>query len=351
MPSKYSSRHVGWEDLAFSRQDLESSSMTKKIRPNKVWVLYGGNGSEREVSLKTGSGVIAALQKKGFAVEGFDVKPQTLDSLPWAQAPDLIFLGLHGHFGEDGVVQGYLETRGIPYVGSGVLSSALSFHKGFTRNALAQVGVPTPYGYEFHGEEHFLEAERSGRLGDSFFSKNWFIKPAQEGSTVGIERYRASEIEFQHQKNRFLELFLSSLKYCEDVVVEEWIEGPEVTVSVLEGRALPSVEIRPKSKFYDYQSKYTAGASEYFCPAPLADDVLDRLSSLAVRTFHALRCQDYGRVDFIVGKDGPVVLEMNTLPGLTPTSLFPKAAAAAGMPYDEMIEELVCLSFKRQNRS
>ena len=315
-----------------------------------VWVLYGGLGSEREVSLKTGKGVVDALTRKGYAVQGFDVNPKSLDALPWTQKPDVVFIGLHGHFGEDGRIQGYLETKEVAYVGSGVLASSLSFHKGFTKNTLNHLNIPTPQGFEFQGEAHFLDEERGGHLSDGFFGKNWFIKPAQEGSTVGIERYRGCEIEPSRQKEEFLKQLSSAAKFSEDVLVEEWIDGPELTVPVLDGRALPSIEIRPKSRFYDYQSKYTVGATEYICPAPFGDEVLERLSSLAVRTYYALKCQDYGRVDFILGPKGPVVLEMNTLPGLTPTSLFPKSAAVDGMSYDDLVETLVRLGLRRQNK-
>ncbi len=320
------------------------------FRPQKVWVLYGGVSSEREVSLKTGRGVAAALENRGFGVRAFDIRPEKLDELPWAESPDIVFIGLHGHFGEDGVVQGYLECRGIPYVGSGVLSSSVSFHKGFTKSLLIHEKIPTPFAYEFNGESHLLNEERGGRLDKDFFDRNWFIKPAQEGSTIGIERFRGAEIPASQRRAVFFEKFQTALKFCQDVLVEEWIEGPEVTVPILEGRALPAIEIRPKSQFYDYQSKYTAGATEYLCPAPLDSGVLSELSSLAVRTFHVLKCQDYGRIDFILGPRGPVVLEMNTLPGMTPTSLLPKSAAAEGLSYEDFVERLVCSSYARQKK-
>lgn len=318
------------------------------MRPKSVWVLYGGSSREREVSLKTGAGVAAALEKKGFAVKAFDIRPETLDSLPWESKPDIVFIALHGHFGEDGVIQGYLETRKVPYVGSGVLSSSVSFHKGFTKSILVQDKIPTPAYFEFNDEAHFFGDERIGRLGINFYERSWFIKPAQEGSTIGIERYRAELIPQDKRRDTFLKMLASSFKFCSDVVVEEWVDGPELTVPILEGRALPAVEIRPKSQFYDYQSKYTAGATEYFCPAQLPAETLAELSSLAVRTFHVLKCQDYGRIDFIVGKSGPVVLEMNTLPGMTPTSLLPKSASVEGLSYEDFVDKLVCSSYRRQ---
>jgi D-alanine-D-alanine ligase len=321
------------------------------LRPQHIWVLYGGSSSERDVSLKTGQGVAAALEKKGFRVQAFDIRPESLDELPWSEKPDLVFVGLHGHFGEDGVVQGYLETRRVAYVGSGVLSSSVCFHKGFTKSILVQEKLPTPEYLEFNGEGHFLNEERGGRLGSDFYGRSWFIKPAQEGSTIGINRYRAEQIPDSKRRECFFEMLQDSLKYCQDIVVEEWVDGPELTVAILDGRALPPIEIRPKSHFYDYQAKYTVGATEYLCPAPLGADQSAEIYSIAVRTFHVLKCQDYGRVDFILGPKGPLVLEMNTLPGMTPTSLVPKAAAAAGMSYEDFVERLVCASYLRQTRN
>jgi D-alanine-D-alanine ligase len=324
--------------------------MNQGFRPKNVWVLYGGSSREREVSLKTGAGVAAALEKKGFATQLFDIRPEMLDSLPWNTKPDLVFIALHGHFGEDGVIQGYLESRRVPYVGSGVLSSSVCFHKGFTKSILIHDKIPTPAYVEFIDEAHFFDEERGGRLAPNFYSKSWFIKPAQEGSTIGIERYRAEMIPESKRRETFLRMLQNSFKFCSDVVVEEWIDGPEITVPIFEGRALPAIEIRPKSKFYDYESKYTVGATEYLCPAPLSEEMSGLVSSLAVRTFHVLKCQDYGRIDFIIGADGPLVLEMNTLPGMTPTSLLPKSAAADGMSYESFVEALVCFSYRRQVR-
>jgi D-alanine-D-alanine ligase len=325
--------------------------MSTRLRPQKVWVLYGGDSKERDVSIKTGQGVLAALLAKGFEAQGFDILPETLDALPWSERPDIVFVGLHGHFGEDGAIQGYLESKKIPYVGSGVLSSALSFHKGFTKSVLLHSGIPTPHYFDVNGEDHFFENERSGRLGEDFYERSWFIKPAQEGSTIGIERFRSELYAPDKKRQTFIEMLHSALKFCQDIVVEEWVDGPEVTVPVLHGEALASIEIRPKNKFYNYESKYTQGATEYLCPAPLEPEVLNQLAALAVRTFHVLKCQDYGRVDFIVGAQGPSVLEMNTLPGMTSTSLVPKSAAAEGMTYEDFVERLVCGSYQRQNKS
>ncbi len=321
-----------------------------ELRPKNVWVLYGGNSSEREVSLRTGKGILNALAEKGFSAQGFDVRPGELSELPWKeQKPDIVFIGLHGHFGEDGAIQGFLEAQGVFYVGSGVMSSAISFHKGFSKHILREAGIPVPKSYDFEGEEHFLRESRRQTLPSDFYQKKWFIKPAQEGSTIGIERYDPTRIEGSRRQEVFFDLLKNSLEYCSDILVEEWIEGPEVTVPVFDGRALPAVEVRPKSHFFDYKSKYTVGETDYICPAELNENLLREIGEISVRSFHALKCADYGRVDLMISPDGPVVLEMNTLPGMTETSLVPKSAKVAGMDYGTFVEKLVCASFTRQS--
>jgi D-alanine-D-alanine ligase len=315
-------------------------------RPKNIWVFYGGISAEREVSLKTGKGVADALKKGGFSVELFDVNPAALETLPWKQSPDLVFLGLHGTWAEDGVIQGYLETRGVRYVGSGVLASALCFHKGLTKTALRMAGLPTPASFEFSGQEEFETLLREARFTAKDFSRKFFIKPAREGSTVGIERFDPTAVA--NPESLFREKLSSVFKFDQDVVVEEWVEGPELTVPVLAGKALEIVEIRPKSQFYDYSSKYTAGATDYFCPAPLDPAQTRRIKEISEKAFRVLKCADYGRLDVMLGKSGPMILEMNTLPGMTGTSLVPKSAIASGFSYETFCEFLACYSYDRQ---
>lgn len=315
-----------------------------KTRPEKVWVLYGGSSSEREVSLRSGRGVEEALRTKGFEVAGFDVRPgPSLLELDWRHAPDIVFIGLHGPFGEDGTVQGFLDAIGVPYVGSGVGASALCMHKSLTKKHLMSVGIDCPRGYEVNGRLGLeaLLAQAGTEVG--FFSKKYFIKPAREGSTIGIERYLGAG-----DAAGFRQLCEKALTFDACVLVEEWIEGPELTVPLLQGKALPIVEIRPLAKFYDYESKYTAGKTEYFCPAPISDAQTALCKNVAERSFAALECRDYARVDIMLDADGPKVLEMNTLPGMTGTSLVPKSAAAAGLDYATFVEKLVCSSYERQ---
>lgn len=303
----------------------------------------GGTSSEREVSLRTGAGVAGALKEKGYRVEAFDIRPgKELLELNWSSGPDVVFIGLHGSFGEDGTLQGFLETLNVPYVGSNAKSSSLCFHKGLTKKIVSAVGVPVPTSIDIQGADGFGNAKKIGLMKESDYLKNWFIKPAREGSTVGIERHRGSEFQdSQLARTQFEEALQRALKYDSYVLIEEWVEGVEVTATVFEGQALPLVEIRPQSKFFDYKSKYTKGLTDYFCPAEIDSRLTQLTQEFAKRSFAALECRDYGRADFILGPTGPVFLEMNTLPGMTETSLVPKSARAAGIEYGEFCSRLV----------
>lgn len=310
-----------------------------------MWVIYGGSSSEREVSVKTASNVIDALKKKNFEVSGFDVKPGELLNIDWSLRPDVVFIGMHGTFGEDGTLQGFLEAIGVPYVGSGVFSSSLCFHKGLTKKTLINFGLPTPASYEIMGQRG-AEA-----LADSLFKNKgqhrYFIKAARQGSTVGVYPFDGSKIDSNNLKRDFLELCLKALSFDECVLVEEWIVGKEISVPVVLGKAYPPVEIRPLSGFYDYESKYTKGKTEYICPAEVSPDETELMSKISERAFEVLECRDYARIDFILNEKGPTVLEVNTLPGLTSTSLLPRSAQTQGLDYPELMEILVCEAYSR----
>ncbi len=314
--------------------------------PRKIWILFGGNSAEREVSLNSGRGIANALKTKGYDVQGFDVSPgPAFYQLPWNTPPDIVFIGLHGTWGEDGTIQGYLESLKIPYVGSGVLASAVSFHKGLAKKQMQQFGVPCAPSFDIVGKHGLDVFKKEGRFKD-IVKKKWFIKPARQGSTIGIQRYAAEGDE------HFLSLCTEALKFDDYLLVEEWIEGRELTVPLLHGRALPIVEIKPHSDFYNYESKYTKGKTEYFAPAALSEDVALKISHISELVFQSLGCVDYGRVDVMLRGDfTPFVLEMNTLPGMTETSLVPKSAAAAGMDYATFLEKLLLGSWKRQHPS
>ncbi|MBS1982998.1 MAG: D-alanine--D-alanine ligase [Bdellovibrionales bacterium] len=312
----------------------------------KVWVFYGGSSSEREVSLRTGQGVVSALQSKGYDVLGFDIKSgSALLDLNWRQPPDFVFLALHGTFGEDGSIQGFLSSLGVPFSGSGVASSAICFHKGQTKRLVQQFGVPCPASFDVRGIaglESFLSSKSCPR---DVFERKWYLKAARQGSTIGIERFDPAGRA--NPAADFRQLINAVLKFDEYVLIEEWVEGAELTATVLFGKALPVVEIRPLSQFYNYESKYTAGKTEYLCPAPLPPEVTAQIQAYAEKAFEVLECEDYARADFILSPRGPVFLEMNTLPGMTATSLVPKSAAAAGMDYANFVDIAVKGSFER----
>lgn len=333
------------------RANIDSDKLIKMDRGLKVWVIYGGSSSEREVSLKTGRGVSQALGERAFDVTPieFDGKAESLLSLPWLEAgPDIVFIGLHGSQGEDGALQGFLQSLDIKFVGSAVLASSLCFHKGATKNVLAQHGVPVPSSHDFSSQKDFEEFISSQANAEKLVKGAWFFKPAEEGSTIGIERYKFSGQSPEQGLAEIKQKFETAMGFGSDVLVEEWVEGPELTTPVFGGRAKASIEIRPKSQFYDYKSKYTAGETEFICPAPLTPELTTEVAQVAEKAYSVLKCEDYARVDFILGENGPVVLEVNTLPGMTETSLVPKSMAAEGVSYGEFLEQLVLASFKRQ---
>ncbi|EKN67382.1 D-alanine--D-alanine ligase [Schinkia azotoformans] len=303
----------------------------------KVAVLYGGTSGEREVSLSSGKGIINALEKKGHEVIGIDFNPSKINELLTLDV-DVVFIGLHGRFGEDGRIQGLLDMLNIPYVGSGVLGSALAMNKVKAKRIMESVGIRV-------AKDQAINAETFSR--ESFVLEIDYpvvVKPASEGSTIGIT--------IANNEQELLAGIEEAFKHDEDVLIEEFIAGMEVTVSVLGKKgveqALPVIEIVPKNKFYDYEAKYAPGGSDHIIPARVSDEITVYLQKNAVLAHQSLNCKTYSRTDFIVPFDGslPVVLEVNTLPGMTPTSLFPDAAKEIGLSYEDMIERLIELSLK-----
>ncbi|MGO4888155.1 D-alanine--D-alanine ligase [Anaerobacillus sp. MEB173] len=304
----------------------------------KIAVLYGGTSAEREVSLSSGKGIIEALKNKGHEVVGVDFHPDRLSDIIGLNA-DMIYIGLHGRFGEDGRIQGLLDMLGIPYVGSGVLGSALAMDKAKSKTFFAKAGIRVAkekvlYRYNY---------DRTQFAHDLGYPV--VVKPNQEGSTIGLT--------IANDEDELLGGIDEAFKFDETVLLEEFISGKEVTVAVMgnkgDVKALPVVEIVPKNAFYDYESKYAPGMSEHIVPARLADQMTERLQRDAQLAHEVLGCDIYSRVDFIVPHDGsePVILEVNTLPGMTPTSLYPDAAREIGLSYDDMIEKLIQLSLKK----
>jgi len=288
----------------------------------KVAVIYGGPSPEAEISRKSSESVIKALKELGHEVYPVELTPELPFRLKEVN-PDKAFLVLHGSPGEDGTVQGLLEIMGVPYTGCGVISSAVSIDKDICKRVLASYGIPVPAGQTyFKGEEVEL------------FEIPCVVKPAKVGSSVGITLVKSRE-EFDRAVRE-------AFRYDDKILVEEYLSGKELTVGVVNGRALPPVEIVPGREFYDYKAKYSDSSTRYLVPAPVGEKLEKKLRKLAEKVYKVLECRGAIRVDFRLNQFGaPFVLEVNTIPGLTERSLLPKAAAAAGMDFKELIKEML----------
>lgn len=294
------------------------------MKQRTIGVLLGGMSSEREVSLRSGEAVVAALAARGWKVEPIYVD-RDLDLVLRQRRIDVAFIALHGRYGEDGCVQGLLEVMGIPYTGSDVLASALAMHKVKAKELFRLHNLPTPPYYVSSGDPERALAEH----GD--FGYPCVVKPVREGSSVGVtivdgERALPAAIE-------------AAGCFDGEVLVERFIAGQEVSVAVLGDRPLGAVEIAPKGEFYDFGAKYTRGATNYFMPPRLSPERYRGVLTQAARAAAALGCRGATRVDLIVSATGnEYLLEVNTVPGMTPTSLLPKIAAAAGIEFGELCE-------------
>jgi D-alanine-D-alanine ligase len=299
--------------------------MTGILKGKKIAVLLGGPGPEREVSLRSGTAVARALRSLGALVQEIDVKDSSL-SLP--KSIDLAYNMIHGTFGEDGQIQQILERQGIPYTGEGIAGSQLAFDKILSKRAFDEHGVPT-------GRWHVIAAGQTPRLEVPFV-----VKSPRQGSSVGVHIIK----DFADLDAALEDCF----RFGETVIVEEFFSGRELTVGILGDVALPIIEIVPREGFYDYQHKYTKGASEYFVPAPIGDEATQAVQYAALAAKRALGLEIYSRVDVILASDGRLnVLEINTIPGMTETSLLPKAAAAAGLDFPTLCERIASLSMQR----
>jgi D-alanine-D-alanine ligase len=294
----------------------------------KIVVMLGGPSAEREVSLRSGAGVSQALRSLGHTV--LEIDPKTPD---WIVPPetDAVFLALHGTYGEDGTVQRQLEKLGVPFTGCNSESSRIAFDKVLTKQKCIEAGVPTAKFVVVNSEQASLPKNLQLPL---------VLKPVRQGSSVGLQ--------FVERTEDWQNALVEALKFDSEVLVEEKIIGCETTVGILDDTALPVVEVRPKVGHLDYKNKYTAGATEYFCPAEFDATTTEKIKAAALGAFHAVGGRDFARVDVMVRADGsPVVLEVNTLPGMTETSLLPKAAAAAGINYAELCQRMIYLALKR----
>jgi D-alanine-D-alanine ligase len=334
----------------------------------KVAVLMGGTSAEREVSLASGLAVVAALRERGHEVQAIDtargyiaedqerellpegvhaeppptvgsqLEPVELIQLPEVRGADICFLTLHGGIGEDGTLQALFEVTGIPYTGTGPLGSGIAMDKDVTKRLLRDAEIPTlPW--------------RVARAPDFAYDPDVIrevigypaiVKPSRQGSSVGL--YVVEEpLELD-------EAIRDASEFDSEVLIERYVRGRELTVSIVGEQALPPIEIRPKKGIYDYEAKYTAGMTEYLCPAPLDEELVAQLQMYAYRAFKVLKLSGYARVDFILAKEHMYCLEANTLPGMTGTSLLPKAAAAAGVSFPALCERIATEALASRGR-
>ncbi len=290
----------------------------------KVAVLMGGKSGEREVSLKSGAAVLAALQRQGVDAQSFDPAERDLHEL---EAFDRVFIALHGRFGEDGTIQGALELMGIPYTGSGVLASSVGIDKWRTKLMWRSAGIPTP-DFELI-DEHSDYAAVEKRLGLPLF-----VKPANEGSSIGITKVK--------QSGELKAAYELAAKSDPLVIAEKFVGGGEYTVGILGDQVLPVIRIVPANEFYDYEAKYLRDDTQYLCPCGLAPEKEAQIQAEALQAFRTLGGRGWGRVDFLMDEAGNhYFLEVNTSPGMTDHSLVPMGAKAVGISFEELVVKIL----------
>ena len=312
-------------------------------RKLRVAVLMGGTSSERPVSLSTGKMILASLNPDKYEAWSIDVSDILTLTPDNPNRPDVVFIALHGKGGEDGTVQGALELLGLPYTGSGVLASALCMNKSMTKRVLQEAEIPVLEDLVVRRSEPYYDYGLSTLVENTLEGYPVFVKPNAEGSTFGCTLVETPGALLPAVKN--------ALKYDDTALIERYVCGTEITVGILEDKkkkkllALPVVEIVPKSKFYDYESKYASGGSEHIIPARLADWLTHSAQKIARDCHHVLGCRGMSRTDMIVVGEEIFVLEVNTIPGMTPTSLLPDAAAHAGIPFTDLLDRLIACAF------
>lgn len=310
---------------------------SKKLEDKKIGVLMGGTSAERKISLKTGKAILQALKRRGLKAIPIDVGKDIATRL-LEERVDLAFVALHGRGGEDGTIQGLLELLRIPYTGSGVLASALALNKVQAKKVFKFHGLPVPRFQVLKKEDPgaSLSAGKAG-IQDLRFPLPLVIKPAREGSTIGL-----SIICNRRDIGKAIK---KAFRHDQEVMLEEYIKGKEVTVGIVGNEILPVIEIRPKNAFYTYEAKYIKGLTDFIIPARLPKKVYSQVQMIALAAYHALGCRHFARVDIIVSKENkPYLLEVNTIPGMTVTSLLPQAAAKKGMAFDDLVLKILKLA-------
>ena len=290
----------------------------------RIGVLMGGTSAEREVSLRSGAAIYRALQNMGYNVAAVDAGPDICHVLN-NEKIEVAFLALHGGWGENGSIQGLLEVMGITYTGSGVLASALAMDKEASKKIFLHHGIPVPPFVILRGEQHAEHVE---------FGLPWVVKPAAEGSSVGVSIVR--------EKKTLDEALGKAFSFGPRAIIEKYIDGKEINIGILNGTVLGGVEVRPSLEFYNYEAKYTSGLTEYILPPEIGDEAYEAAKTAALSAHSALGCGGASRVDLRVDAGGSsYVLEVNTIPGMTETSLLPKIAGLAGYDFPGLIEEIL----------
>jgi D-alanine-D-alanine ligase len=306
----------------------------------RVAVLKGGSSLERGVSLRSAARVEDALEELGHEPIGIDVGRDLVDRLR-SERPDVVFIALHGPGGEDGTVQELLEILDLPYTGPGVAACALCMDKVASKHEIRAAGLPTPDWAAFNATA-FRELGAADTL-DEIEARLGFpvvVKPASQGSSLGVE--------FASSRDEVPQALVAAFSYDDRVLLERYVKGRELAVSVLGSDALPIVEAIPREEdFFNFEARYEIGRTEYACPAELPEAESRRVQEIATRTYEALGCSGFARVDLMLGSDGPQVLEVNAIPGLTDTSLFPMAAEAIGIGFAELVERILASARER----
>ena len=313
----------------------DANALRKAVDPKefgRVAVLLGGDSTEREISLLSGNAVLASLKRRGVDAYAFDPRDRALSQL-LAAGFDRVWIALHGPGGEDGTLQGALEYLGVPYTGSGVMGSAIGMDKLRTKRLAHALGVATADYVVLRGEQDFeIAIERLG--------VPMIVKPATQGSSVGMSKVEAAE--------ELPAAYEAAARIESSVFAEPWITGKEYTVAVLQDQALPSIRIETPKAFYDYEAKYFRDDTRYYCPSGLSTPAEQHLANLALAAFEAVGAGGWGRADFMMDTTGrPLLLEINTIPGMTDHSLVPMAARAAGIDFDELVWRVLETSFTR----
>ena len=307
--------------------------MSKTLKQEKIAVLLGGTSAEREVSLNSGTAVLNALRKQGYDAHPIDPKTFPVATLK-EQGFDRVFNILHGRGGEDGTMQGLLEQIGIPYTGCGVMASALTMDKMRTKMLWKAFGLPV-------AEMEIVTVENRATLNPEVVVKKLglplMVKPSLEGSSVGLTKVKTME-ELESAVD-------FALKFDRTVLIEEWLAGDEFTVPVLDGEVLPSIKIVPEGEFYDYEAKYISDNTQYFCPAGLTEAREQELRRLVKQAYDVVGCRGWSRIDVMADAEGKFrLVEVNTNPGMTSHSLFPKSATTVGYSFEQLVEKILELS-------